>query len=142
MKFNEIMGPKTDLSDQPSVMIIRALGTGDKVVFDGGEWTVQFPPKKTRKGIWLIGISNQYENKYIKIVENIKPKMTIHEKKTMVKNIQGVVKMFDGDDKRLLTFIENYHHNLSAHNNYDDTDVRECMREFPIDLLKKSGVVV
>ena len=142
MKFSNITDTKTDLSDMPSILVVRTLMKGDVVVYDGEEWRIEFPPKKSRKGVWLVGIGNTKEHKYIKIIENIKPKMTKHEKKTMVNNIEGVVKLFEGEDDRLISIIKNYYNNLSNHNNYDDTDVRECMGKFPIELLKKSGVVV
>lgn len=142
MKFKDIVQPIVDLSERPSVSIVTKLKKNDLVVYEGQEWRVEFPPKKAQKGVWLIGLGNGEDNKYIKIVEDEKPKMTSHEKRTMVRNIKEVSKMFKDDEDRLISVIQDYHYNLNEHNNYDEKDVRECMSEFPIDALKKSGVVL
>ena len=142
MKLGNISTPIVDLSERPSVAIVTKLKKSDLVVYEGEEWQVEFPPKKVHKGVWYIGLSNDSNKKYVKVVENTKPKMTAHEKKTMTNNIRGVVDMFSENEQRLVKMAKDYHQNLKNHNNYDDKDVRECMSAFPINILKKSGVVL
>ena len=142
MKLGKIVAPVVDLSEKPSVSIVTKLKKNDVVVYEGQEWTIEFPPKKVHKGIWWIGLSNEKSKKYVKVIEETKPKMTAHEKKTMVNNITGVVNMFIDNPARLQSLASDYHTNLSVHNNYDDKDVRECMACFPIEILKSSGVVL
>jgi|CXWL01.1.fsa_nt_gi hypothetical protein len=142
MKLKKFAHPVIDLSDTPSVAIVTKLKKNDLVVFEGIEWNVEVPPKKAQKGMWIVGLAKGEERKYVKVVENNKPKMTAHEKKTMIQNINGVLNMFKENEPKLIGLVEDYYRNLSEHNNYDDKDIRECMSKFPIELLKKSGIVL
>ena len=145
MKLDKISNPILDLSDAPSISIIKNLRVGDLIVDEGTEYLVQVVPKKLQKGQYVIGICTKDKKKsqYLKIRDNVKPQMTAHEKSVMLKNIRKNVDKFHGvDDKKLLEMIPAYYHNLAVLNGYDESDVRECMSEFPQDLLLESGVPV
>jgi len=140
MKLAKIVMPIVDLAEDLSVSIVTGLKKNDIVVYEGEEWSVELPPKKVQKGVWWIGLVTQTESKYVKIVEDVSPHMTAHEKKTMIRNINGIVEMFD--EKRLVKIAVDYYNNLSVHNRYDNQDVRDCMSKFPITVLKRSGITL
>jgi hypothetical protein len=142
MKLKNISKSIVDLSDNPTVALVSKLRKNDLVVHDGLEWNVEFAPKKVQKGVWWIGLRNGESNKYVRVIEDMKPKMTAHEKKTMVNNIKGVVKMLGSENKRLEGVVRDYYSNLSTHNNYDDKDVRDCMTYFPVEALKRAGIAL
>lgn len=142
MKLKKITKNFIDLSDTPSLAIVTKLKKNDLVVYEGTEWNVEVPPKKAQKGMWVVGLTRGEDKKYVKIVENTKPKMTLHEKRALVTNIKGILKLYSSDEKKMVKLVQDYHTNLRELNNYDEKDVRECMATFPIELLKKSGIVI
>lgn len=142
MKISDISKSIIDLSDKPSLSVITKLRKNDVVMYEGSEWQIEFPPKKIQKGIWWIGIKNDFTNKYVKILENTKPRMTAHEKRTMIKNVKSISNQFKDDEYKLVGLVQRYYFNLAMHNNYDQKDVRDVISKFPLEAVKKSGVVI
>ena len=142
MKIGDISNTIIDLTDKPPLSVITKLRKNDVVTYEGSEWQIEFQPKKIQKGIWWIGLKNDFTNKYVRVLENTKPRMTGHEKKTMIKNVKTISHQFKDNEDRLVTLVQSYYHNLAEHNNYDQKDVREVIGKFPLIAVKKSGVVV
>lgn len=140
MKLTKLVEPIVDLSDKPSVSLVTKLKKNDLILHEGTEFYVEFPPKKIQKGIWWIGLRNEQEKKYVKIIEDTKPRMTAKEKQTMSTNIRKIVKQYSKNDPKMIGIIKSYYENLAVHNNYDSKDVRDIMNKFPIELLKASKV--
>ena len=131
-----------DLSDDPSISIVTKLKKNDLIVHNGEKFYIEIPPKRLQKGIWVIGLKNDSNKKYIRIEEKVKPKMTPKEKRTMISNINGVIKMYSNNEQRMVEIVKNYYNNLTEHNSYNEKDVREIMGKFPTDILQKSGIAI
>lgn len=142
MKIGDISKSIIDLSDKPPLSVITKLRKNDVVQYDGSEWQIEFPPKKIQKGIWWVGIKNDFSNKYVRVLENTKPRMTAHEKRTMIKNVKSISQQFKDNETRLIDLVQRYYYNLANHNNYDQKDVRDVIGKFPLEAVKKSGVVI
>ena len=146
MKFDDFSQSIVNLSDSPSESLIPKLAKGDTVLYDGKECKIDFAPKKYQgiKGVWIVGLEEVRTKKKfaIKLVSSEKPTMTVYEKKVYKRNIKAIVKQFQDDEERLIEIIKNYHWNMASLNNYADENVRECLSVFPVELLKKSGIII
>ena len=140
MKFSEFSNVVLDLTDRPSITLIKELRAGDVIVYEGEEYTVVDRATKLHKNAWLLSVRNAQGVRVIKLVQNDREPMTNHEKNQMINNIKSIVAEYD--DERLVELIPRYLHNLNTINKYQESDVRECMSHFPADLLKRAGIVL
>jgi hypothetical protein len=132
-----------DLSENPSTALVTKLKKGDKVLYDGNEVTISVAPKKIRRDIWLVGVRDKLGSPdYIRIMDVEKQKMTSHEKKVMLINIESIVTENADNESFLLELVHRYYENLAEFNRYTEEDVRECMTLFPNNILVKSGIAL